>query len=308
MSTKGDLSRREVLAAGGAFLASAAVGATPLRKVFATRKSQVLASGGRMVLLTRSSDPNFATQLDSLFPGLAQDSIFQTISPVAVLVTNSSGIAIKAISLEWSITSASTVSRQSYFFYLRPGTKALLSGQRAIIENGKTRLISPFFSWNPKRFRSGGSPRWGKILNGSKARKSLVQQLQGAPVIDVKVSAAVYGDHVVIGPERANLAKHFRIRRNAEHDEALSLLKTVNPSSVSRPEMASALRHHKHIRAIAGSKVPKADVKRHLYYHSRKIQAKRLHNLFRKTGKRKFVARLIVVKHKKRTKLKLATS
>ena len=99
MDSKRKISRREILSSGGILFAGMMFNALPLRKVFAIRGSgQGLAQAGRVVSVIRSSDPNFSAQLDALFPGLSQDPTFQTIAPLSVLITNSSGPKVKALS------------------------------------------------------------------------------------------------------------------------------------------------------------------------------------------------------------------
>src|SRR5262245_37041188 len=107
-------SRREFIITSGKGLFAIAA-ASPLWTLF-TAKGGVDAADGRKFTICTPSHELFQSRLDSKFPGLSEDPIFRAVLPTSLLVTNTSGPAIKALSVNWSITTPTGSQDKNFFF------------------------------------------------------------------------------------------------------------------------------------------------------------------------------------------------
>src|ERR1035441_8473524 len=154
------LSRRRSITTG------TAVGALSVLSPGLLRGSQATQSAGSVtdyISIRMPSDEGFVRHLDQLFPGLRSDNVFQQIQSHAVLVTNISQNPIRAFSTHWAATTAtggyetlirhffhpSSRTPKTVHFGLK-GNKTRFTGAVAVLKPGRTRLLTPYFSWSSK--------------------------------------------------------------------------------------------------------------------------------------------------------------
>jgi hypothetical protein len=280
------ISRRDLISAG------VVVGASALlpRQLFAlsgksgeSAAQSATSSVGDFLAVSPVSDPSSAIVLNGLFPGLLPDPGFEQLRPVAFLVTNLSRSSVRAFSTHWIFTTPGYTREMSLMHYFHPragymgrkrmhwgttGNRTRLTGRIPIIKAGATRLVTPFFNWSPSFYKQHGDLDWGKLLR-RRARPEVVLSDLAKPGASVAmtISAAITKDYAWVGPDGQELARVFSVTRNAEHDEAVSVLKRIS-AGASPEQVREQLRHH--ASGLAFDIQPSSD----LYYRVRQRQAK----------------------------------
>ena len=241
------LSRRSIFIPAGT--APKAQGATATASLPATDANGLSASD-RAIFAISSSDSRFQSAVGGLFPGLQNDPVFQKIAPLAILITLQNGPAIRAHSVAWQITTPTGSFDTALFSYVSPGSatkgysvSTLGSARHLTLQPGQSRLVTPFFDWSSSSFQSNPRPNWSTALKLAEPGGFLISELPTATAVRVSLDAAVFSDWKLMGPDRYNLARRLRSRRNAEHDEGLvvyRLLKAGAPNHL----IVQTLRSH----------------------------------------------------------------
>jgi hypothetical protein len=268
MNSEKAVPRRAFIIGGSASLLSVATAAGLRGESSAASVAQSLAGGGRSVTLTAATDPSFGASLDSLFPGLRVDPNFEIIEPLTVLVTNQSSVGIRAFTVTWTLSTASDKVQRSEFYYYASGMKRIISAQAEYLQGGQTRLVSPFFSLRPQDFKATPKISWGSVLSRGEFQKFVESILPDLVTVDICLDAAVFQDWQLVGPDTANLAKNLRVRRNGEHDEAVSLHKFLktNPDVTA---VESKLMVDQTVDGAAGHTVLNMNIFSQLYWQAR---------------------------------------
>lgn len=128
----------------------------------------------------------------------------------------------------------------------------------------------------------------------------MAEQLKTASVTSVQLDAAVYSDWTVIGADTFDLASHLTTRRNAEHDEAVSLLRFIH-SGATHAAVRGRLNTHRTVEGVAGMTVPQSDQLKYWYYKARALQARVLLKRFKGTTPAGFLAQLTSLRGQPRT-------
>lgn len=268
------VTRRQALAAAGAVAAGAAVTAAMPRMPPVKRRRNRLAKARRMIRFTPASHPKFKQRLERHFPGLSLQAEFGQLAPLAVLVTNAKGPALKALSLTWRLETADGPHESTLFFYHRATSRYPMSAQRHLARRRQTILVTPFFNVSRQRFRNGRQPDWSKAREKGEAPAVLLDQMGRARKVRVRVDAAVYSDWRLIGPDHGGLGRHLEIRRNAEHDEAVAMLRLLRDDA-SWEQITAALKQHRTPEGLTPLAVPPGSD--HAWYlRARTLQAKLL--------------------------------
>ena len=194
----------------------------------------------RRISAASSADAGFSTALDAHFPGLAGRNEFQSIAPLALLLTNPGSVPVHAYTVCWSIETPTGHYETRRFFCSKPGDRRqgtqgrlLVSGKRPLLTPGGARLVTPYGNWLPKHYQPGASLDWGK----TGARGALGHFLQGelarASQPRVWLDAAVFADRRVSGPDQYQLARRFREWRHAQHDESVAIRKLLKQGTAA---------------------------------------------------------------------------
>jgi hypothetical protein len=293
-------SRRKMLFAGGATLLASAT-------VVGNMKAQGdptyhLNASDRELFTLPGSDSRFSQAVGDLYPHLQDDPVFQELSPLALLITHKRGPGVRAFSTAWRVTNKSGTFETAMFSYTSPGSAAkgrspnlLRSARRIIIPKTQSTLITPFFNWPPDYFRANPQPDWKKILTPTEPGKFLVSEMQTATKVEVLLDGVVFADWKIMGPDKHNLTRRLRSRRNAEHDEGLAVHKLFK-SGASDQEIVQALQ--KHLSAPRSNKV--GDPER-WYEQARRFQANFLLRAFHDTDREAFIKAIKHLRNQKRT-------
>jgi ribosomal protein L14E/L6E/L27E len=228
------------------------------------------------------SDPRFSSELDRLFPGLRQDPVFKRIETQAVLITNVGGRNIRAHDTSWTaMTSSGTIAViRSHYFHPRgrhpnkvhfgvKGNKTCFTGKIPLIKPGMTRLLTPYFNWSPNYYLTHSTPNWQKLFTSNTSRRKFLAAFSNATNIEVTVNTVIFNRKHMVGSDNGNLSGVYRKSRNAEHDEAVGILKAIKKGA-SMDKVATILHNH------ATKKIPKSDgnAEKTTYLSVRKRQAK----------------------------------
>jgi hypothetical protein len=235
--------------------------------------AQGLSVGGRTVSLVAASDDSFASQMGSQFHDLQSDRQFQSIGHVAALLTNVNGPTIRAISCTWDITTPNGVFRQRRLHYSPASPRALITAQRPFLVKSSTRLLTPFLTWSVDRARI--TTNWTKVLGQKTWQVNLLQQIKQATSVAVRIDSILYNDWTAIGTDDGNLAKHIAAKRNADRDEAVSVLQLMD-GDPDPGQIAGLLKQHKSIQGFGLTSVPTTNTSDYWYWNARTKQANAL--------------------------------
>jgi hypothetical protein len=238
-------------------------------------------SAGALLQVRSASEPSSLDRLDQLFPGLRSQPGFRQLLPVAFLVSNVSGEAIRAFSSHWTLRMPSSTQELvvHHYFHRRgvhrggvhfgsKGNHTRVTATVPAIRAGETRLVTPFFSWNSAYYRRHSAPNWEKILNHRARKQVVVSELQSdGATVSMEIVAAVLRDFSPVGPGGDRLRTIIRVSRNAEHNEAASIRNRM-AAGANREQVRALLQHH--ASGLAFDIRPDSD----LYYRVRQRQAK----------------------------------
>lgn len=298
------------LVAGAAVVVPRKLRALPLL----ANSQERVTSVDRMLLSSRAADAESLPAMNRLFSNLLDDPGFRQLSPVAFLVTNASNTSIRAFSTHWTFSTPNYSHEVSLMHYFHPragfmgrkrmhwgttGNRTRFTGRIPIIKSGSTRLVTPFFNWGSSYYADHGIPNWTKLLHRrARPEVSLADLSRPDASVSMRVVAAITHNYTVVGPENDALARVFATTRNAEHDEALSILERVR--SGDSPEAIGKLLQS-HASGLAFDIRPDTD----LYYRVRQRQAKVLLRRYSKARWDQFTRTLQSLRNRPKTILRL---
>jgi hypothetical protein len=229
------LSRRQVIAAGGAALAAPIILSGEHR---AEAQNTQFSAADRSIASVSGADAAFGPNVESLFPGLMSDPTFQKIAPLALLITHLNGPAVRAFSTSYLLSTPSGTYQTGFYSYVTPGPalqgrspSTLGSARRPILQAGQSRLFTPFFNWTPTYYQANPNPSWDEVLVSVEPGSFLASQLTTLSSVIVSLDGVVFSDWKIMGPDNNNLTRHLRSRKNAEHDEALVVQRLVSANA-----------------------------------------------------------------------------
>lgn len=289
------VSRRTLALIGGA--SAAATVMRPLRaQSLASPVSvgSVIATGHCAVSLIHHSDPNFPTLLRQLYPGLMADAGFIRLVSTCALLTHQRGAAVRAYKASWLMQTSAGSYSTTLYHYARAGVRVGNSGKRtagsgqvSVLRRQGHRLVSPFFSLTPEHFQRFGVPDWTRVLNKTADGEFINAELGSHPTFQISLDAVLYARHTVLtkdkrpfatfkaaGPHAEALGQRFRVKRNAEHDEAVIVHKMLSGGALN-DEVASYLHRG------ATTSRPSTEGPRRWYAQARRAQCAALLNHLR---------------------------
>lgn len=224
--------RRQMLfGGGGALLATASLPAS------AAAAGQ--ASSGAKLRMIRGGTPDFQKVLAQVYPALAADTAFAAVAPLCYLLQNRHTLSMRALSLEWSVATGSSVYSHPQHLELPAKRHSLRTGQRMLMGPFGYLLVSPFFAWHPGAVPKAPVP-WTSILAGSSVRQFMATELLASKATGLQYHGAIYADGTTVGPATRHLAKRTLLVQGGERDCAHSILKKLK-TGASQEEIATVL-------------------------------------------------------------------
>ena len=228
-------SRREILfGGGGALLATAALPAS------AMASAQVgTAPTLRMI---RGGTSDFQNTMVQVYPQLTADASFAAVAPLCYLLQNRHTLSLRALSLQWSVATGSSVYNHPQHLELPAKHHSLRTGQRALMGPYGFLLVSPFFAWHPGAVPKSPIP-WTSILAGSSVRQFMATELLASKATGLQYHGAIYADGTTVGPATKHLAKRTLLVQGGEHDCAFSIAKKLK-NGATHAEIATVLNQY----------------------------------------------------------------
>jgi len=236
MSSPVGATRRQVLVGGAATIFSLSVPSNGLLSSLAPTPSGEAPLRLRDLLhVVPVGSSVFEERLEKYYPGLLSLPGFEVARPLTLLIRNRGSRAAIAVSAEWSIRYPAGDERlYRYAAFFRPNKllKASRSGQYPVIRPGRLCVFSPFFCWTPARFKSVARPNAVlTALRQEPIKNQLSHEITSAVSIKRRLDAAIFEPQLLLGSDKGGLGSFFTIARNAEQDEAASLLDELDASS-----------------------------------------------------------------------------
>jgi hypothetical protein len=239
-SPKGATRRQVILGSAAAMASLYFPGIHPIRSLAAVALGKKAPKLREVLHVIRPSNPRFDALINKHYPGLATMPEFTAARPLMLMVRNKGKQPVMALSATWSIkpnSGPATLHSYSSFFTPLRLSRAHQSGERPVMNRSKLCLMSPFFCLTPARYRRirtqkvGDSPAIVALLRQSFSRNRLTRIAAGAATVKGRLDSAIISPRLLIGRDKTGLAPAFSITRNAQHDEALTVLSAFNGHS-----------------------------------------------------------------------------
>ncbi len=294
MTRQAPLSRRQLLSG----VATLPLLVHPVTALAMQPASQATANPG-LTAITAGQD-GFDEQVNASFPGLLQDVRFQAVKATAILIQNPTKARVKAFTVTWAFTTATGSHETTLIHHTKPGSyvkerhrHAVQSAEKAVLAPGAVRLITPFFSWTPAHYAKHQATVWTRSLPKDTLRVFLANEMARCSAVTVRLGNVAYRSKKLTSQKDLVFFRHLDIKRNAQHDEAVSVQRKMAAGG-SHAEVHALLREHQQ-----GSKLTdRTNKRRYFYYVQRKKAAIRLlHKLTKSPAKfEKHVSRLLTSK------------
>lgn len=225
---RAQVSRRQFFISGIAGACAAAVTGSSLMAGAQGSDSEL--SG---LSLVESHDSTFESHVREHYPGLLEDPGFAQVKPLSAFLSNESSKGVLGFSITWQITSGKQVYQDTLTYYSRAGQRSLsktrpaTSGSMQLLPAGSVRLISPYFVWSEGHYAAKKPVNWKAVVKPREPHGFLLNQAGRSESVRTTVDGVVFADHSVTGTDAKKYNVRFAIRRNAEHDEALSVLREL---------------------------------------------------------------------------------
>jgi hypothetical protein len=219
------LTRRRAVAMLGSV---AAVAMMPLRSFAKAAAQPAIQPKQPSLKVIGSNDPAFAALLEQNFPSLNQHHSFAKLQPAMAIVQNTGRVKVRAFALRWTLVNPDGTSKELVRRYMRGAaripTRRVVTGQATFLRPGEFAVATPLFSYSSATYqRRGGKLNLSMIAPQQRKARSFVRKAANASATTVGVDGVI-SRRMVAQESSRNLARHYTIYRNAEHDEAISLL------------------------------------------------------------------------------------
>ena len=261
-----------------------------------------------LIAVLSLDDPASAELLEQHFPGFSQLPAFRRYSAMAYLITNHGTASARAVTSVWTQTGTDGFTK-AVFHYFRPraerkpkqhfglkGNKTRFTAKVALLKPGETKLLTPYFCWSSSYYKKSGQAALLKLLLSSYKTTFPVQPsaLPLALPCTLSIDAVAGIGCRIYGADKHGLGKMLRTTRNAEHDEAISVIK-LQQAGAATEDIKKMLQSH--ASGLAFDITPKHD----LYYRVRQRQAKILLRRFAKARPDQFSKTLTYLGKRKKT-------
>lgn len=207
------------------------------------------ASRGRPLTIISPKDGSFESEMALYFPNFVGLPNYQAVKPFLVIARNDTERTARAYDIVWRLqvpdasapggTSEQKFSEQEAVVTpLELRHPAGISEVDKSIRPGERRLFSPFFNGGPTDTDTF------IVLNDPTRFPNAGSYME----VNASADCVVYGDGSFAGPNLSRVLLRYFITRDAQHDEALSILRSLR-SSPTLPD----LRRNLELRAQIGS-------------------------------------------------------
>src|SRR5579864_83270 len=236
---------------------------------------------GLPLTLITPSDPAFDNEMAAIFPRYLGLVKYPAMRPYLAILRNDSPRTARACEVIWRVQAANpdapdgvgegTVGRQGALttpLELRwPGG---LGQSDKSIRPGEARLLSPFFN---------GGPADASVF-GFFNQPALLPDPASFSLIHPELDCVVYGDGSFAGPNRTHLLLRYFVARDAQHDEALTILRGLR-ATPKDPRLKAGLERRMQIGAR--NKFPNTRVVP-MYVHARAVAAQEFEEILQHDG------------------------
>jgi len=212
----------------------------------------------RGVALIDSSSSGYFSLLQSALPALPAASSFSQIQALTCLVHNGGSNAIRAYSVRWHVglNSGRTLNYQRQAL-IRPGGRYLLTAEFPILNPGETHAVTPFAIWSslvtaPNSAANGLSVDLSQYLSDPS-----VASITDAASIQTMLDCAIDEVHMMDGPDTLNLRQRVITERNAQHDEGLSVMHSLNAND-NEATLLRKINYHRTLALSSGNNLHRA--------------------------------------------------
>jgi hypothetical protein len=230
---------------------------------------------GAPLTLIDSSDPKFNAELEANFPGVrAMESIDRAL-PYMVILRNDTAKTVRAYEIRWEDTEAdsdelrdmSVLKATAVTTPLELRWPAGNKLQDKSIRPGEERLVTP----------------WANVRRDELS--FFVPSIEPQTVAShqswkAHVDCVVYGDGSFNGPNKSRLLLTYFISRDAQHDEALTILQKLRAEPNSQELKQQLVRRTN----IGGSSLFNSSRPMALYKHARAVAAQQFAQLLKTSG------------------------
>lgn len=289
------ISRRTLVTRSAAVLAASAIVGVPAGHAATGTPAR------RKVVITLPHSSQFDEVMSAHFPALVHATHFAALRPICFFVTNESSMPVVAHSLHFKISSSAGAYETviPYFFapkfgrsgsptFGRSGNRTRMTGQVNLIGISGVRLASPLFNWGPAYIRNNGLPSTAALVTSARA-DLLLKLLPSITRVEARTEATVFADHSVVGRDSSDLAMTVRVRRNAEHDAASSLLGLIARKAPAEDIEHRLMLHATRTTDSKGNAVSRLSPNAFLYHETRQRHARILNTRLKRDGYDKFV-------------------
>jgi hypothetical protein len=223
------------------------------------------AKRGEPLTLIDGSDPKFMAELDANFPGVVNMASIETALPYMVILRNDTAKTVRAYEIRWEdaqagLDESAPIEVLKTTAVTTPLELRWPAGNKLedkSIRPGEERLVTPWSNVRRDEL-SFFDPSFGQSLRPAAMRQGL----------KAHVDCVVYGDGSFNGPNQSRLLLTYFITRDAQHDEALTILRRLrlNPADPALKQQLArrtdiggspsfsgnrAMAVYKHARAVA---------------------------------------------------------
>ena len=236
--------------------------------------------GTRKLTLITPEQPDFEAVLSANFPGIQEFDAYRMVSPFLVVLRNDTSHPAEAYAVMWETRAPDghILRAQNQYIQQHSSPRTELRP----FKPGEVRLLSPWFTLSPHQYNVQHEDI-ARLLSSMASSSKVISQHQFTSVTPT-VDAVIYDDGGITGTDRFQLSLRYQCLRDAERDEATSVLQLIETNAPSK-EIMDHLRQEAD-QAHATKASPKRRDRASLYALYRGREAKHLMAVHKVSGDR----------------------
>jgi hypothetical protein len=181
----------------------------------------------RLLTLIQPENPDFDTVLNQNFPDFQKFDAYQKIRPFLAILQNGTSYPVAAYSVVWETRAPDGHIMRSQIHYIQK--QFLPRTELRPFRPGETRLVSPYFNIGTTQY----------LLQHDSIGQLITSLVSNSPIMSQHLftSVAAYIDGTIFedgsytGPDHFKLVLRYQALRDAERDEANSILPLVEANA-----------------------------------------------------------------------------